>query len=224
MRECESVIQEIRRTTCFARRCRFLVANIAVAVAFSPLAAADEEDKKEGKKKRKKSGKKKKEGKNKGLANMADLEPPQPPPRAPPPNSAEPEREPIPAPSILFLGTGSSQPSPHRNVSSTLVSLDDSTSILLDCGESTVAQILAVSDESALSRIKLVWISHPHADHCMGLRDFLRRRATVAADTVTVVCPKGVGWWLEGEDCKVIKCESFTGGKGEAEGMDFMKR
>ena len=152
-------------------------------------------------------------------------------------------------PSILFLGTGSSQPSTHRNVSSTLLTLTVSDSVLLDCGEGTLGQILSVLDEeevggggprqpprrtstsgniaplppvpnahaavkhppsSQVGKVKAVWISHPHADHCMGLREFLHRRAAAALDTVTVVCPRGVGSWIEGEECSVRYCDEFV--------------
>lgn len=42
---------------------------------------------------------------------------------------------------LVFLGTGSSQPSKYRNVSSIYVNLFDKGSMLLDCGEGTLGQL-----------------------------------------------------------------------------------
>jgi len=42
---------------------------------------------------------------------------------------------------IVLLGTGSSQPSKYRNVSSIFVNLFSKGSVLLDCGEGTLAQL-----------------------------------------------------------------------------------
>lgn len=42
---------------------------------------------------------------------------------------------------IVLLGTGSSQPSKYRNVSSIYVSLFSKGSLLLDCGEGTLGQL-----------------------------------------------------------------------------------
>lgn len=42
---------------------------------------------------------------------------------------------------IVFLGTGSSQPSKYRNVSSIFINLFSKGSLLLDCGEGTLGQL-----------------------------------------------------------------------------------
>ena len=42
---------------------------------------------------------------------------------------------------IVLLGTGSSQPSKYRNVSSIYVNLFSKGSLLLDCGEGTLSQL-----------------------------------------------------------------------------------
>lgn len=42
---------------------------------------------------------------------------------------------------IVLLGTGSSQPSKYRNVSSIYVNLFSKGSLLLDCGEGTLGQL-----------------------------------------------------------------------------------
>lgn len=43
---------------------------------------------------------------------------------------------------IVFLGTGSAQPSKHRNVSSIFINLFSKGSLLLDCGEGTLSQLI----------------------------------------------------------------------------------
>ncbi|OMH80467.1 Zinc phosphodiesterase ELAC protein 2 [Zancudomyces culisetae] len=105
---------------------------------------------------------------------------------------------------ISTLGTGSSIPSCHRNVSSNLVYMKGSDSyILLDCGEGTSGQIKrlvsndmlagsGVDGDEALAgrrfnekeyaeiirKLKMLYISHMHADHHLGtvqiLLDYLK--------------------------------------------------
>ena len=73
---------------------------------------------------------------------------------------------------IIPLGTGSSVPSKHRNVSGTLIVVPGIGNYLLDCGEGTLGQIRRAfgSEQSVevLRNLKCVVISHVHADHHMG--------------------------------------------------------
>ena len=73
---------------------------------------------------------------------------------------------------IITLGTGSALPSKYRNVSSTLLRVPGSGSYLLDCGENTLGQLQRVYGEAGLKEIlrdlRLIWISHLHADHHLG--------------------------------------------------------
>ncbi|KAL7748763.1 hypothetical protein RI367_005918 [Sorochytrium milnesiophthora] len=87
---------------------------------------------------------------------------------------------------VATLGTGSAIPSKYRNVSSTVVSTPKG-SIVLDCGEGTFGQLYRLfgtsqTTESAtlmrqrcpdldafLTSLKLIFISHMHADHHLGL-------------------------------------------------------
>lgn len=94
--------------------------------------------------------------------------------------------------SIYFLGTGCAIPSKYRNVSSILVYLSSTQSgFLLDCGEGSWFQLMYLcpptlrdqEDTDSIRRatewskiIKLVWISHPHADHHLGLVTFIIQR------------------------------------------------
>lgn len=45
-------------------------------------------------------------------------------------------------PRVLMLGTGSSVPNKVRNISAILLRIDENNSILLDCGEGTIGQII----------------------------------------------------------------------------------
>ena len=79
---------------------------------------------------------------------------------------------PSPDAEIVLLGTGSAIPSKYRNVSATLLRVPGSGSYLLDCGENTLGQLSRVytQDElrEVLSDLKMIWISHMHADHHLG--------------------------------------------------------
>lgn len=72
---------------------------------------------------------------------------------------------------VTTLGTGSAAPSKYRNVSATLVRVPGYGSYLLDCGENTLGQLKRVfGDElpEVLRDLKVIWISHLHADHHLG--------------------------------------------------------
>lgn len=73
---------------------------------------------------------------------------------------------------IITLGTGSALPSKYRNVSATLLRIPGMGSFLFDCGENTIGQLLRVFGPEKLADVlldlKLIWISHLHADHHLG--------------------------------------------------------
>lgn len=73
---------------------------------------------------------------------------------------------------VVALGTGSSNPSRYRNVSATLVHAPGYGYYLLDCGEATLGQLKRVFDHEELAHIlrnlRMIWISHLHADHHLG--------------------------------------------------------
>ena len=85
---------------------------------------------------------------------------------------------PSPDAEITFLGTGSALPSLHRNVSGTLLRVPGSGSYLIDCGENTLGQLRRLYSESELDEIlkdlKLIWISHLHADHHLGTTSVIK--------------------------------------------------
>lgn len=73
---------------------------------------------------------------------------------------------------IVTLGTGSALPSKYRNVSATLLRVPHWGSMLFDCGENTLGQLKRVfpADElkQVLRELRLIFISHMHADHHLG--------------------------------------------------------
>ncbi|KHN99687.1 uncharacterized protein MAM_02540 [Metarhizium album ARSEF 1941] len=79
---------------------------------------------------------------------------------------------------IIPLGTGSSMPSKHRNVSATLIRVPGIGNYLLDCGEGTLGQIRRVFDAQdtadVLRNLKCIVISHVHADHHMGTASLIK--------------------------------------------------
>lgn len=80
---------------------------------------------------------------------------------------------PSPDAEIVCLGTGSALPSKYRNVSATLLRVPGSGSYLLDCGENTLGQLKRIYGPTELGEVlrdlKLIWISHLHADHHLGI-------------------------------------------------------
>ena len=73
---------------------------------------------------------------------------------------------------IIALGTGSALPSKYRNVSATLLRVPGYGSYLFDCGENTLGQLRRAYTDPELKEIlrdlKMIWISHLHADHHLG--------------------------------------------------------
>ena len=85
---------------------------------------------------------------------------------------------PSPETEIITLGTGSALPSKYRNVSSTLVRVPGIGSYLLDCGENTLGQLSRLYSPEELREVlrdlKMIWISHMHADHHLGTASVIK--------------------------------------------------
>ncbi|KAG9191717.1 ribonuclease Z [Alternaria panax] len=79
---------------------------------------------------------------------------------------------------VTTLGTGSALPSKYRNVSATLVRVPGIGSYLLDCGENTLGQLSRVFRHeeliNILKNLRIIWISHLHADHHLGTAAVIR--------------------------------------------------
>jgi ribonuclease Z len=105
---------------------------------------------------------------------------------------------------LAFLGTGSSQPSKYRNVSGIYLKLGlGHAGMLLDAGEGSMGQLwrLFGSDDGGakdvLTGLQAVWISHPHADHHLGLVRVLTERLRLGLDPLILMAPLCVHRWLE---------------------------
>ncbi|MBW0475956.1 hypothetical protein O181_015671 [Austropuccinia psidii MF-1] len=99
------------------------------------------------------------------------------------------------------LGTASAAPSKYRNVSSTLLHLPHAQGtgldfILLDAGEGTLGQIkrkFGPQWTTILKNLKLIFISHLHADHHCGLMSILAERSKLSeCNPVALVCQYGM--------------------------------
>ncbi|KAL3631919.1 tRNAse Z trz4, mitochondrial [Castilleja foliolosa] len=106
---------------------------------------------------------------------------------------------------IVLLGTGSSQPSKYRNVSSIFINLFSRGSLLLDCGEGTLGQLkrrfgIQGADE-AVRNLRCIWISHIHADHHTGLARILALRRDLLKglphEPIVVVGPRQLKRFLD---------------------------
>ncbi|XP_022953731.1 tRNase Z TRZ3, mitochondrial [Cucurbita moschata] len=131
---------------------------------------------------------------------------------------------------IVLLGTGSSQPSKYRNVSSIYINLFSKGSMLLDCGEGTLGQLKRrygiEGADAAVRGLRCIWISHIHADHHTGLtrilalrRDLLRE---VPHEPVLVIGPRQLKRYLdayqilEDLDMQFLDCKYTTQASLEA--------
>jgi ribonuclease Z len=88
---------------------------------------------------------------------------------------------------LIFTGTGAALPCKHRNVSGIFLRMANGNAMMFDVGESTVGQLLRSTSVDqhpiqTLKSIKAAWISHPHADHHLGLLRLLTERRMVVED------------------------------------------
>jgi len=95
-------------------------------------------------------------------------------------------------PCLEFLGTGCAIPSKLRNVSSILYQNGES-AVLLDAGEDTLSQILRIHGNSEiLKKVRIIYLSHGHADHMLGLASILRK----CRQKVTIIGPDVIQSYL----------------------------
>ncbi|KAI3671581.1 hypothetical protein L1987_87320 [Smallanthus sonchifolius] len=125
---------------------------------------------------------------------------------------------------IVLLGTGSSQPSKYRNVSSIFINLFSKGSLLLDCGEGTLGQLKRrfgiQGADNAVKGLKCIWISHIHADHHAGLARILTLRRDllkgVPHEPLIVIGPRQLKRFLdayqrlEDLDMQFLDCRHTT--------------
>lgn len=107
---------------------------------------------------------------------------------------------------LLFTGTGSAIPCKYRNVTGMMYKGPDGRSMLLDVGEGTIGQLLRLQSSpdykrELLESIKAVWISHPHADHHLGLLHLLHERRS--SEPVLLLASDPLFRFLE-EYCAIV--------------------
>ncbi|KAL6996444.1 ribonuclease Z [Sarracenia purpurea var. burkii] len=131
---------------------------------------------------------------------------------------------------IVLLGTGSSQPSKYRNVSSIFINLFSKGSLLLDCGEGTLGQLKrrfgVEGADDAVRGLRCLWISHIHADHHTGLARILALRRDllkgIPHEPLIVIGPKQLKRFLdayqvlEDLDMQFLDCRHTTEASLEA--------
>jgi len=106
---------------------------------------------------------------------------------------------------VVTLGTGSALPSKYRNVSSTIILSKRSGNVLLDAGEGTFGQIcrhfgLEKTLKEVLPNIRMIFVSHIHADHHLGMINILSTMAITGRKSdnpLYIVAPEKFNIWLE---------------------------
>ena len=95
---------------------------------------------------------------------------------------------------VTFCGTGAAVPSKYRNLSGIYCRLAGRGGILLDGGEGVCGQLTrrygGEKFLQVLADLKVVWVSHIHADHHSGLPSLLRMRSKVTSTPLVIVGPR----------------------------------
>jgi len=101
-------------------------------------------------------------------------------------------------PEVVFLGTGSAIPSKYRNTSCILVNFyqPEARSVILDCGEDSYGQLARFYGPARLAEVlkqlKLIYISHQHADHHVGLTQIIKARRDLTSEPLVLMLPPEV--------------------------------
>ncbi len=93
---------------------------------------------------------------------------------------------------FTFLGTSAGVPTRHRNVSGFALSLTDQRHwYLVDCGEGTQHQLQHC--RLSLAKLRAIFITHVHGDHCYGLPGLLASANMSGRKDPLVLCaPDGI--------------------------------
>ena len=84
-------------------------------------------------------------------------------------------------PQVMFLGTESTSPFEYRNCSAIYL-FSGTSALLMDCAEGTYGQIVdycggdQAKIDAILRKTQVIYISHFHGDHVLGLPRFLEER------------------------------------------------
>ena len=98
---------------------------------------------------------------------------------------------------LTFLGTSSGTPTRTRNVAGLAIKRANSRDwCLVDCGEGTQHRLLRTT--LSLQRLRAIFITHVHGDHCYGLPGLLASAALAGrTDALHVVGPQGIARLIE---------------------------
>ncbi|EGG24069.1 hypothetical protein DFA_06207 [Cavenderia fasciculata] len=110
-------------------------------------------------------------------------------------------------PRVLFTGTGAAKPTKNRGVTGHLIETKKDCFMIMDGGEGTLAQITRFYGreqvKDILFNLRLIWVSHMHADHHLGIPSILEKREKLAKECkvdnlpkVLVVGPKDFQLWI----------------------------
>jgi len=98
---------------------------------------------------------------------------------------------------FTFLGTSAGRPTKKRNVSALAVEFENESGwYLFDCGEGTQHQILKAG--LSIYKLKAIFITHIHGDHCYGLFGLITSRMLEGCtESLLIYAPKGVKEMVE---------------------------
>lgn len=98
---------------------------------------------------------------------------------------------------FTFLGTAAGMPARDRNVSGLALAAEQQRPWhLIDCGEGTQHQLLRSAYTAA--KLRAIFITHVHGDHCYGLPGLLASAQMGGRDDPLTVCaPAGVAEFIE---------------------------
>lgn len=97
---------------------------------------------------------------------------------------------------LLFLGTSSGVPTRQRNVTALAVLPEAGKHwYLFDCGEATQHRLLRTP--LSIHKLRAIFITHVHGDHCYGLPGLLASAAMAGRkEPLPIIAPQAIEAWL----------------------------